>query len=140
PAPLDAAFLSQGSRILRFRRSANPWFTAASVQRLLQWSRYDLVHSRFGYTSGGIVYAAHAAGVPSLVSIHSTVPSLFALSQTRGLRHAHRAWIRLHRALIDRYASAVIGHSKANLDAFEPQWRDHPARYLCVYNGVPLPT
>src|SRR5690606_34078653 len=26
------------------------------------------------------------------------------------------------------------------LDAFEPQWRDHPARYHCVYNGVPLPT
>lgn len=139
PARLDADFLAQGCTIHRIRRSAHPWRTAISMQPVLHGTRYDLVHSRFGFTSGGHVLGARWAGVPALVSIHNTAPSRHDLAEVRGVRHLHAAWIRWHRRLVDRHAALVLGHSTASLDVFEPAWRASPERYRRIYNGVSLP-
>lgn len=140
PSELDHAFERLGSKIHRLRRGANPAITAHDVRRFLRTHRYDVVHSRFGYTSGGIAWGADRAGVPAIVSLHSTVPSLYRMATQPLLRRLHRIWLAWHRRRIDRHACVVVGHSSSNLDAFEPRWRARPDRYRCIHNGIDLPS
>jgi glycosyltransferase EpsF len=134
---LDADYEAQGCRIFRIRKCAVPLETAWRIEAVLEESRPALLHSQMGPTSGGVALAAARRGIPALVSIHNLPESTLYGWVGRPLLGAVRsAWLAWHRRLLDRHARLFLGHSQANLDAFEPDWRNRPGSYRLIANGI----
>ena len=138
---LDEDVSNLGCRILRISKTANCFKTARDLGRLLDHEDYSLVHSRFGYTSGGFALAASRRRIPCVVSIHSSEPlSLYSWRGKPVLSVFRRLWLTWNRRLMDKYVDLYVGHSTANLMAFEPRWQSHPSRYRLILNGISLPS
>ncbi len=133
---LDEEITSLGCRIHRIKKSANPYQTAKQLQKLLKTNSYDLVHSHFGYTSGGVALGASRKKIPFLNSFHASAPTaLESWENHSSLRFIKHTWLKLHRHLMEKHVTLHIGHSKANLDAFQPNWQTSQ-RYRLIPNGV----
>ncbi|MEN1678157.1 MAG: glycosyltransferase family 4 protein [Planctomycetota bacterium] len=140
PRVLDPLFEAEGCRLLRVEKSANCNTMAGRFRRLLSDEPYDVVHSNFGYTSGGICRGAQQAGTPSVVSVHSCEP--LTLLRWRGrpvLGQLRAAWLRWHRRLMEQHARMFLCHSQANLVGYTGQAAQSD-RYRVIDNGVPTPT
>jgi len=138
---VEQKFRDLGCNIFRIEKSANPYRSARSLRLLLQKEQYDIVHSHFGYTSGGFALGAHAVGLPFLNSFHAAAPTaLERWDHYLGLRQIKKGWLRVHRYLLDRYVTKHMGHSKTNLDSFEPEWSSFAERYTHLPNGINFPS
>jgi glycosyltransferase involved in cell wall biosynthesis len=137
---LDEQFEALGCEIVYIKKSGNCLAMARRIEGVLASREYAAVHSNFGHTAGGDALGATRAGVPSIVSLHSSDPqSLSAWRDRFGLAQVRNAWLRWHRYLLDRHADVFVGHSRTNLDVFRPEWGDEPSRYRVVLNGTRFP-
>jgi len=137
---LDSRFEAQGCRILRIPKTANCYASAKYLQPILSSGDYSLVHSNFGYTSGGIALGAARENVPLAISIHSCEP--LALDRWRKkpfLNSIRTQWLRWHRRLMDRHAGLFLGHSRTNLAAFAKN-SEADARYRVLLNAIEPPS
>ena len=126
--------------IYGLRKSANCFATAKGISALLQSHPVDIVHSHFGHTSGGIALGCHRAGVPCVVTYHSSEPlALIGWKEIPVLRHLRSQWLRWHDHLIKKHATILIAPSTACLKFVEPNWDAHPERYRLIPNGIALP-
>ena len=134
---LDSEFESLGCKIIRLRKRVNCYDTARDFYRLLHRSDYSIVHSNFGWTSGGIALGAHRAKIPIAVSIHSSEPLTLHRWKTKPfLRHARNVWLQWHMCLMQCYVDVFVGHSKTNLRNFRHRVLRPRGRYVVVRNGV----
>ena len=137
---LDSEFESFGCRIWRIQKSANCHSVARSFGALLKKTSYSLIHSQFGYTSGGFALAAGRHRIPLVVSVHSSEPlSLYSWRRYPFLSDARNAWLAWHRRLMRRNVRLVMGHSKTNLESYNGNWQLEPDRFRLVYNGIDTP-
>ncbi len=137
---LDQDFEDLGCEIWRIPKSANCLKTARAFEEVLEHREYALVHSQFGYTSGGFALGAARKGVPCAVSIHSCEPlSLYSWRDKPLLSSVRKLWLAWHRRLMDKYVNTYIGHSRTNLTAFAPNWQSTPSRCCVILNGVNFP-
>lgn len=140
---LDSFVRAQGSEIYRIRRTANFYKTASLLRHLLVRHPYDIVHSQFGHTSGGICLGAAKCRVPCLVSIHSDCPTALATWDTKpGLRFLRQVWLTWHRRLMEKHCALFLGHSRTNLDTSFPGWSrmtGRHKRFRLIRNGIEFP-
>jgi glycosyltransferase EpsF len=141
PSVLDDAVVAAGSRIHYIPKSANCYRTAGRIAAILSNRKYDVIHSHFGHTAGGEAVAGARAHVPTVVSIHTSVPvSLYHWRTHPVLGHLRSAWLEWHRRLMDDRVTIYVGHSEANLRPFAPQWPPlDKRRYRVILNGVQFP-
>ena len=138
---LDQDFENLGCKIWRIPKSANCFTSAKDLVEVLRQRQYSLVHSRFGYTSGGFALGAARQGIPCAVSIHSSEPlSLYAWRNKPVLSTARRGWLAWHRRLMNKHVDTFIGHSCTNIQRFKPDWQSDQSHYRVILNGVNFPT
>lgn len=135
---LHEQFLDEGVEIFHIKKTGSVVLDAIQLNRILRNNRFDIVHSRLSYTSGGFALACSIKKIPFLLSMHNEFPAtMIKLSKYFFLRDLRKLYLKYHKALTNRFSDIVIGHSKANLDANYPQWEaDQSRRYRLVYNGV----
>ncbi len=137
---LDEEFEQLGCRIYRIPKSANCFSTAKQFRRVLASRPYDLVHSNFGDTSGGIALATARTQIPLMVSIHNCgTVSLFRWKNRPLLGSIRKGWLNWHRRLMDKHVDMFVGHSETNITAYEPRWRSNEYRYRVILNGITFP-
>ena len=106
-----------------------PSFPARFVA-LCRRRRIDVVHSHVYLTSGGLLALAAAAGVRNRIAHFRTT------SDGREDRVRRLIYRGLMRAFVDRFATSILGVSRAALDfGWKPDWQQDP-RCLVVPNGV----
>lgn len=134
---LESEFLRHGVQVAAIRSTANIHQNAKDIRRMVDEWQTDVIHTRMGYRAGGPVIAGRRAGRPVVVSLHSTDPGLDGWKREAWRRTLRAWWLSANRAIVDRATVTVLGHSIANLDAYDPYWRDGlPGRYRHVPNGV----
>lgn len=140
--PLEEEFRAQGVVVHKVSVPAPRLTSFAPIASIATKYEYDLIHSRFGYNAGGHVLGASLARRPCVVSFHNARPSREVLGwRPYGFRAlALKPWLSLNSLAISTMARKVIGHSKANLDAFVPDWRARPEKFAVVLNGIDLPS
>ena len=100
---LDQDYEAKGVRVVRIGKSVNPYTTSRSIARVVQDLQADIVHSRMGYTSGGIALGAKRAGAPCIVSFHSAAPTaLYNWRGKLGLHEVRWLWLAIHRCMMER--------------------------------------
>lgn len=138
---MDEEYRRAGCRIFRIPKRADPFAAARALDAVLSRHSFDIVHSHMAYTSGGIALAARRRGVPNAISFHNaTATALYNWDRHLPLRWAKRAWLLLHRRLMNRYGDMMIGHSRINIAAYAPDWERDPERYRVLMNGTEFPT
>lgn len=140
PNRLDDEYREHGVRIFRYRRTPNLIHAGHQIATIARAGGYDVIHSRFGHTSGAVAIGADLSDTPLLVSFHSIEPNQALLGWERSIpkRWIKQAWIGWHRRAM-RSAAGFIGHSEANLGAYEPNWRHLPDRFQVILNGIEFP-
>lgn len=137
---METIFRNLGCDIHRIPKHAIPQVCAATAARIVKENGYDQVHSHLGYTSGGIALAAKRAGVPCIVSLHSSSPtSLWSWRDNFMLSSIRSWWLAYHRHLMDRYVDIFAGHSETNIVGYCSSWQENPKRYRVVHNGIFVP-
>ena len=137
---LDPEFEQLGCRLWKLSKRASPRSAAQDLSRLLSAHDYDRMHSQFGYTAGGHVLGAKWAGVPGIVSFHAATPtSLYDWADRPILGRLRWMWLQWHRRLILENATEIVGHSQANLDAFNLKWRESSIPHRVIENAVSFP-
>lgn len=129
-------FINNGVKIIRIKKTGLIIFDFLQIFYVLLRGNFDILHSRFGFTSGGFVLAAKLLKKSVFVSIHSTNPS--ALENFRSKKMLYkvlRAHLQIHKSITLKYATKIIGHSKANLDNYFKNWQNSN-RFQLIYNGV----
>lgn len=140
PDVLDHEFEKHGCHIWRIPKKANCSATAKHFQDILKQQQYSLIHSHFGYTSGGLALGAARMDVPIIVSFHNCRP--MALSHWRSkpvLSSLRDLWLRWHRSLLEEHADQFVGHSQTNISAFNPKWQEESLRHRILINGIEFP-
>lgn len=98
--------------------------------------KFDIVHSRFGFTSGGFVLASILTRTKIFVSLHSMEPTSFESFRRHKLLYFGLSYhLKIHKFITKIFTTKIIGHSKANLNVNYPNW-EHNNRFELVYNGV----
>lgn len=137
---LEQACIDRGARIWYLPKYANPLRTASELQAFLKEHSYDIVHSQYGYVAGGQLLGARRAGAHAIVSFHSACPtSLFSWQRWPILKQFRQLWLYWHAHLIQQNAGCVLGHSKANLDAWDPLWQQRPQHYRYIRHALSTP-
>ena len=138
---LDRHFEKYCCEIVRIPKSVSLNKIARAICHQCSKKDYDLIHSQYGYVSGGACKAANEMNIPIIVSFHGAMPySLFAWRSVPILSQIRLFWLRWHDFYIRKYATFVVGHSHSNLDAFDKAWSDYPARYRFVRNCIGTPS
>jgi len=133
PCAFDAEIRSLGSRIIPCLNPSRPWQYVPKLRGILrQDGPYDVVHSHIHHFSGVTLWAAALEGVPVRIA-HSH-------SDTRREKAAsplgRRAYLKMMKGAISRYASVKIGCSRAAGAAlFGEDWL-HDNRHRLVYCGI----
>jgi glycosyltransferase EpsF len=137
---LENSFLKLGCRIVQIEKTASVRVAARRFQKLLRQGKYDVVHSHFEFTSGAFAQAARELRIPIAVSIHNVEQAvLTSWSRLPLLRTVRSALLRNHRSLMEENVDVFVGHSLSNLNHFQADWRNSPARYRVIMNGIQFP-
>jgi glycosyltransferase involved in cell wall biosynthesis len=92
--------------------------------------RIEVVHSHVHLASGALMALAAAAGVPRRVAHFRST------ADDRGHSLRRRAYRRTMRALIDRFATDIVGCGEgAIVHGWSPRWADDP-RCQVIHNGI----
>lgn len=133
---LDKAYEANGARIIDFGKMKGPFVDAIRLWQVLSDKKYDVVHSRLGHTSGLYAWVCKLKGVPCLVSVHNE-KAMFRNNWQRKpiLSSIRAAYLALHKKLTQKYATKIVGHSKANLRYFTADYLSNN-KYVVLYNGI----
>ncbi|MCH7401708.1 glycosyltransferase [Belliella kenyensis] len=136
---LDDEFRKSGAILIDFGNNKRPFFDALFLKKLLEENSFDIVHSRFGHTSGVFAWLCYKLKIPFLVSIHNE-KAMFRNSWEGKffLGELRKIYLLFHKTLTKRFASKIIGHSKTNLEYFidEVEVNLGKGKYELIYNGV----
>lgn len=140
PAELDSDFEAFGCKIFRIGKYVNVFRTARSIEYILKREDHTLIHSRYGYISGGACLAGKRIGIPVIVSFHdSTFTTLLAWQSRPVIKTMLSLWLKWHVTYVRRFTDIFVGHSEANLESFSPSWRLSPSRYRVIRNCIEMP-
>ncbi|CAL1519261.1 glycosyltransferase [Chitinophaga sp. MM2321] len=137
---LEQQYKDAGTEILYFKRSRVPFYDAVQLYKILKSGKYDVVHSRFGFTSGAFAIACKWLSIPFIVSVHSE--RYFAKPKREGsivLSAITRAYLGTHKFFTLRYATRIIGHSKTNLQYYTNS-QTVSDKFQLIYNGIDFST
>jgi glycosyltransferase EpsF len=134
---LDSEFIAQGATLIDFGSFKKPFLDAFKLYRVLKKEKYDIIHSRYGHTSGVFAKIGQLLTIPILVSVHNE-KAMFMLNYANKpflstLRHHY---LNFHKRWTIKFATKIIGHSQANLKYFTNNWNSNTSKYEVVYNGV----
>lgn len=136
---MDEDFKSLGVELIDLGPSKKPFKDAQFLKKLLLTQKFDVVHSRHGHTSGLFAKVCHDFNIPFLVSIHNER----AMFRNDWIGKPFFGFLRslylsYHKKLTLKYATKIIGHSKANLRYFTDKVDDLPveSQFQVLYNGV----
>jgi glycosyltransferase involved in cell wall biosynthesis len=130
--PLREQFLAADARLLPCPWSGYVVPFAVRLTRLLRRERYDVVHARMSEVSGTAMLAARLSRVPIRVaSYHNT-------ETWKNPSFAKRLAVALLQRLTRRWATNILGVSRAVLDAYFADWSQHPEQFSVCYNGIDL--
>ena len=101
------------------------------VKSVLKKNKIDILHSRFGFSSGGFVLAAKKLNIPSIVSLHSIHPS----KKGNLINLFFKIQYKVHNWIHINFADKIIGHSISNLNYNFNNWKKNK-RFQVIYNGV----
>ena len=135
---LDRSFSDLGCKIYKFARRMQWARGRNEVASCLEQTHYDVVHSQFGFTSGGIVAASADREIPCLVSIHNTQGPGHSLGDKPIVGSLRSAWLQWHKHRVIKHAVMIVGHSHTNLDAYQHDWQRYPNRFYVLHNGVEI--
>ena len=129
---LEDDFIKLGVNILKIKKTNSIILDFFQIKRLIKEHKVDLIHSRFGFSSGGFVLASLFYKIPSIVSFHNTHhgknPNIF-------IRIPLFISLKLHKLITYYFATKIIGHSKANLDYNFKNWNSNK-KFKVIYNGI----
>ncbi len=138
---LDAEYEKLGVKLIGFGSHKKPFKDAIFLNSILLKNDYGLVHSRYGHTSGLFAKVCYKLNIPILVSIHNE-KAMFR-NNWKGkpvLGRLREIYLTYHKNLTIKYASKIIGHSKANLRYYIPEEKinnlTEDDQYTILYNGV----
>lgn len=129
---LEKEFVKLGVEILKIKKTKSILLDLFQTYSLLKKHQIDIVHSRFGFSSGGFVLAAFFYGIPSIVSYHNTHPGY---RSNYILRTVTNISVKLHKWITYNFATKIVGHSKTNLKTNYHDW-DSNNKFRLIYNGI----
>lgn len=133
---LENDFKNLGVKFLYIRKTGLIVLDMIQLFFILLKHKFDVVHSRFGFTSGGFVLGSRLANKKVYVSLHNTDPSTFKTLKKRKVLYILLSFhLKLHKFITKKLATKIIGHSKANLNVNYPNWEGN-SKFELVYNGV----
>jgi len=136
---LDEDYKKLGVKLIDFGAHKKPFKDAKFLRKILKEQKFDIVHSRYGHTSGVFAKVCKEAGIPFLISIHNE-RAMFRNSWIgKPVLKNLRVWyLNYHKNLSVKYATKIIGHSKANLKYFttDAGYVGKEGLYEVLYNGV----
>lgn len=129
---LEDDFKKLGVKILNIKKTNSIVLDFFQINTLIRKNNIDLIHSRFGFSSGGFVLASLFCKIPSIVSFHNTrhgkTPNLLT-------RIPISLSLKFHKLITYYFATKIIGHSKANLDFNFKNWSSNN-KFKVIYNGI----
>lgn len=134
---LDDEYKKCGAKIISFNGQKKPFFDARRLKEVLRNEKFDIVHSRYGHTSGLFAKVCHDLGVPLIVSIHNE-KAMFRNNWKNNpiLNKVRNLYLSYHKYLTIKYAKIILGHSKTNLNYFQDCPNKYKKKLQVIYNGV----
>lgn len=129
---LEVDYKKLGVKILNIKKTNSIVLDFFQLNTLIRKNNIDLIHSRFGFSSGGFVLASLFCKIPSIVSFHSTHHGKTPNFLTRIPLYVS---LKLHKLITYNFATKIIGHSKANLDFNFKNWKSNN-KFKVIYNGI----
>lgn len=134
---LQSEYEAKGARIIDFAGYKKPFLDAQRLKQVLKSEKIDLVHSRYGHTSGVFAKVCHSLAVPFIVSIHNEKAMFKNSWQGKPVLNLIRdCYLRYHKRLTLKYSSLILGHSKANLNYYSNTAKVYSDKLKVIYNGV----
>jgi glycosyltransferase EpsF len=133
---LEEECRKEGVEILHLNRTRFPLYEGVQLNNLLKQHHFDIIHSRIGHNSGVLAKVSAKHNIPFVLSIHNEIP-MFRLSwqNNKVLSMLRQSFLDYHKRLSLKYASKIIGVSKATLRYFKGDPKTDSKCQL-VYNGV----
>ena len=129
---LEDDFKKLGVKILNIKKTNSIVLDFFQIKSLIIKNNIDIIHSRFGFSSGGFVLASLFCKIPSIVSFHNTrhgkTPNIL-------IRIPMYVSLKLHKLITYNFSTKIIGHSKANLDLNFKNWNSNN-KFKVIYNGI----
>lgn len=133
---LEKAFENENVEVIYIKKTGLISVDFIQMFFVLLFGNYNILHSRFGFTSGGLVIAGKLLRTPVLVSLHNSNPSsLMELKRKKIIYKLLAIHLKIHKWITKNWSSKIIGHSKSNLTEFDKNWRNNNL-YQVLYNGV----
>lgn len=136
---LDEDYKKLGVKLIDFGPHKKPVKDAIYLKKVLQANSFDLVHSRYGHTSGLFAKVCSDLGIPFLISIHNE-KAMFKNSWINKpvLGFFRSSYLNYHKNQSVKYATKIIGHSKANLKYYISHVDNlaKEGKFRVLYNGV----
>lgn len=134
---LDAKFQQLGVKLIDFGNYKSPLCDFIKLFIVLKNNKYDVVHSRYGHTSGLFAVVCWFLKIPLFVSTHNEKAMfLEKFENTPILKYPRKGYLLFHKFLTVKFATKIIGHSKANLRYYTKGSIANSKLYDLVYNGV----
>src|SRR5690606_34041658 len=136
---LDDDYKALGVELIDFGSNKKPFKDSRFLKQILSERKFGVVHSRYGHTSGLFAKVCHDLNIPFVVSIHNE-RAMFRNNWIDKplLGFVRKSYLDYHKKLTLKYATKIVGHSKANLRYFTDKVDDLPAesQLQVLYNGV----
>lgn len=136
---LDEDFKALGVELIDIGVHKKPFKDAKFLKKILSEKKFDIVHSRFGHTSGLFAKVCNDLRIPFIVSIHNE-RAMFRNNWIGKpiLGFIRESYLNYHKKLTLKYAAKIVGHSKANLRYFTNETESLPieGQFQVLYNGV----
>ena len=129
---IERDFQNLGVSVLGIIKTNSILLDFLQVYFLIKKHNINIVHSRFGFSSGGYILACLFSSIPSIVSIHNTHP---ARRKNFFIRIIQSYSLFLHKVITINLASKIVGHSKANLNSNYLNWQSKN-KFRLIYNGI----
>lgn len=134
---LDAEYEKNGARLIGFNGTKKPFLDAKRLKEVLKKENFDIVHSRYGHTSGLFAKVCDSFNVPFIVSVHNE-QAMFRNNWKHKviLNTVRNLYLSYHKFLTLKYANLILGHSKTNLNYYEKCPNKYKNKLQVIYNGV----
>ena len=132
--PLLEAYEKYIGKIYKITKTHSIIFDAYQLNSILTKEKYDIVHSRISFCSGGWCLICWLKRIPIIVSLHNVRESLLLKNRTLITSIIFNIYLLIHKFLAKSFASHIIGHSKAILNSYNKKWTKNK-KYSVIYNG-----
>jgi len=134
---LQSEYESNGAKIIDFAGYKKPFLDAIKLKKVLKAEKIDIVHSRYGHTSGMFAKVCRSLNIPFIVSIHNEKAMFKNSWQSKPVLNSIRnAYLQFHKRLTLKYSSLILGHSKTNLNYYKDAPDVYASKLKVIYNGV----